>query len=252
MGVTSDNGAIVAVALLLGFFAFVFAIAFYVLSAWFLMKIFDKAGVQGRWRAWVPVYNFMVFAKLGDLSPWVMLIAIGAAALLGQVAAIGWIIALLPIVVSALAAWRVGLKLQKEPVWVVLYVPLTIVWLGINAFDKSRWNPNVPPAPWASNGFFADRTVWDGVPVQPNAAASGYQPPAGYQPPPAPAGYQPPPAPAGYQPPAPPIYQPPAPPVAQPPAPSATPPVAEPPATPTAPPTTEPPAAEPGPGEPRA
>lgn len=258
MGVTSDNGAIVAVALLLGFFAFVFAIAFYVLSAWFLMKIFDKAGVQGRWRAWVPVYNFMVFAKLGDLSPWVMLIAIGAAALLGQVPAIGWIIALLPIVVSALAAWRVGLKLQKEPVWVVLYVPLTIVWLGINAFDKSRWNPNVPPAPWASNGFFADRTAWDGVPVQPNAAASGYQPPAdyqppaGYQPPPAPAGYQPPAPPAGYQPPAPPIYQPPAPPVAQPPAPAATPPVAEPPATPTAPPTTEPPAAEPGPGEPRA
>lgn len=247
MGVTSDSGAIIAAALLLGFFGFLFAVAFYVLSAWFLMKIFDKAGVQGRWRAWVPVYNFMIFAKLGDLSPWVMLIAIGAAALLGQVPAIGWIIALLPIVVSALAAWRVGLKLQKEPVWVVLYVLLTIVWLGINAFDRSRWNPSVPPAPWASNGFFADRTVWQGVPVQP---AAGYAaPPAGYQPPSAPAGYQPPAPPAGYQPPVPPVHQPPAPPASTPPA---TPPAAEPPVTPPAPPTNEPPAAEPGDGAPKA
>ena len=40
-----------------------FAVVFYVLSAWFLMNIFEKAGVQGKWRAWVPVYNFLVFAK---------------------------------------------------------------------------------------------------------------------------------------------------------------------------------------------
>ena len=38
------------------------------------MKIFEKAGVQGRWRAWVPVYNIMIFVKLGDLKPWWMLV----------------------------------------------------------------------------------------------------------------------------------------------------------------------------------
>ena len=50
-----------------------FIVVFYVIGSWFLMKVFEKAGVQGRWRAWVPVYNSMVTAKLGDLSPWVML-----------------------------------------------------------------------------------------------------------------------------------------------------------------------------------
>ena len=192
---------------------FVFGIAFYILTSWFLMKIFDKAGVQGRWRAWVPVYNTMVFSKLGDLNPWLVLIAWGAAVVLSWIPLIGWIIGLLPLLVSALAAWRVGLKLQKEAAWVILYVFLSIVWLGILAFDKSRWNPAVPPAPWAGNGFLADRTNWSGIPVQTPAggyaanpvaqpgypAPGGYPPPAGYAAPPAgddapPAGYSAPPA----------------------------------------------------------
>ena len=162
---------------------------------------------------------------------------------------IGWILALLPLVVTLLAAWRVGLKLQKEPVWLILYFFLSIVWLGILAFDKSRWNTAIPPAPWAGNGFLADRTVWAGVPNQtpaggypvaqggPAAAGGAYPPPAGYQPPPPPAGYEPPagytPPPAGYTPPA----APPAAPSAAPPAaaPAAPPPAApEPPATPPA------------------
>ncbi len=217
---SGGSAAAAAAALIaLAFFIFIFAVIGYVISAFFLMKIFDKAGVQGKWRAWVPIYNFMVFAKLGDVSPWVMLGAILASGLLSQIPVLGWIIALLPIVVGALAAWRVGLKLQKETPWVILYVLLGIVWLGILAFDKSRWNPSVAPAPWAANGFLADRTVWQGVPVQATGAA-----PAGYQPP----AYQPPAPPAGYQPPAPPTYQPPA--------------ATHPPAAPE-PPTTEPPAA---------
>src|SRR5690606_14272921 len=91
-------------------------------------------------------------------------------------------------------------KLQKEAVWVVLYVFLSLVWLGIVAFDKSRWNPAIAPAPWAGNAFLADKTVWQGIPVQPSASApSGYAAPQGY--PQAPQGYAPP-APQGYVPPA--------------------------------------------------
>ena len=74
--------------------------------------------------------------------------------------------------VTLLAAWRVGLKLQKEAVWLILYFFLSIVWLGILAFDKSRWNTAIPPAPWAGNSFLADRTVWAGIPSQ--APAGGY------------------------------------------------------------------------------
>ena len=67
--------------------------------------------------------------------------------------------------------------------------------------------PRSPPAPWAGNGFLADRTVWAGIPSQTPAggypadparrrlrARGAYPPPAGYQPPPPPAGYEPPPA----------------------------------------------------------
>ena len=190
-----SDGAGLAVLAAAAVFWFIFAIAFYILSSIFLMKIFDKAGVQGRWRAWVPIYNYMVFSKLGDLSPWLILIAIAASIVLSWIPVIGWILALLPLVVTLLAAWRVGLKLQKEPVWLILYFFLSIVWLGILAFDKSRWNTAIPPAPWAGNGFLADRTVWAGVPNQtpaggypvaqggPAAAGGAYPPPAGYQPP---------------------------------------------------------------------
>ena len=64
-------------------------IVFYVLGSWFLMKVFQKAGVQGGWRAWVPVYNLMIFSKLGDLSPWLILYAIGGSIVLGWIPGVG-------------------------------------------------------------------------------------------------------------------------------------------------------------------
>ena len=67
----------------LAFFWFIFAIAGYVLTAFFFMKIFDKAGVQGKWRAWVPIYNTLIFVKLGDLNPWWLLGLWGASIVLG-------------------------------------------------------------------------------------------------------------------------------------------------------------------------
>ncbi|SFI40132.1 MULTISPECIES: DUF5684 domain-containing protein [Microbacterium] len=254
-----NDGPGIAAVLALGFLFFVLAVALWVVTSFFLMRIFDKAGVQGKWRAWVPIYNYMVFSKLGDLSPWLILIAIGASIFLSWLPVVGQLISIASYLVLALAAWRVGLKLQKESVWVVLYILLAPVWLGILAFDKSRWNTAIAPAPWVSNAFLSDQTVWPGVPAQvpaggyaapggpggyPSAPPAGYTPPAppaGYTPPPPPAGYQAPPAPpAGYQPPpAPPAgYQPPPPAADVTPPPAAQPPAAEPPAA-------EPPAAEP-------
>ena len=129
-----------------------------------LFRSFDKAGVQGKWRAWVPIYNGMIFLKLGDLSPWLLLYAIGASILLGWIPVIGQLILLATFILTLMAAWRVGLKLQKEAVWLILYFFLSIVWLGIAAFDKSRWNTAIPAAPWAGNGFLGDRTNWEGIP----------------------------------------------------------------------------------------
>jgi len=251
-----SGGALVAVILLYT----VLPLAIYALYSWFYMKVFEKAGVQGKWRAWVPVYNSMIFYKLGDLSPWLLLYIVGGAVVGAIIPFLGWFLILPLIGIAArildlMAAWRVGLKLQKDSVWVILYFFLPVIWLGIQAFDKSRWNPNIQPASWAGNGFLADRTVWDGIPVQPSAAApqQGYgAAPQGYAPP-AQQGYAPP-AQPGYAPPAQPGYAPPAAPAAPatgapvPPAQPSTPPAppAAPPATPPAPPTA-PPAAPPAP-----
>ncbi|MGO2747422.1 large exoprotein [Microbacterium sp.] len=251
-----DSGAAAAIIAAAGLVIFLFAVVGYVLTSWFLMKVFEKAGVQGKWRAWVPVYNSMIFLKLGDMSPWLILYAIGASIVLSWIPLLGQIIPIAIGVVMIIAAYRVGQKLQKEGAWVVLYIFLSIVWLGINAFDKSRWNAQIAPAPWAGNAFFADRTVWDGVPVQPSAApaagaAPGYGAPqqGGYPQPgqPVQGGYPQQPAP-GYQPPAAPSTPPAAPsaPVTPPPAPST------PPAAPSTPPTTPPPAAPPAPPAPPA
>jgi hypothetical protein len=228
-----------------------FLVAGYVIGSFFLMRVFDKAGVQGKWRAWVPIYNLLVLAKLGDFSPWIMLGAIVLSSLLSQVFLIGPVLSLAALAASVMASWRVGLKLGKDWPYLLLWLIPGIgwlIWLGILAFDKAPWNPNIAPSPWR-NSFLKDNTVWSGIPVQPDAAIAG---PAGaaaaYQPPPA--GYQPPPA--GYQPPAAGYGPPPAPPAGYAPPPSATPPAATPaspppaapePAAPQPPVSPEPPAA---------
>ena len=254
-------GALIAFWLILAPILLILALVGYIVGSFFLMKVFEKAGVQGKWRAWVPVYNALVLAKLGDLSPWVMLGAIAASALLGSIPGIGFIFSAVGLVAGVLAGWRVGLKLGKDWPYLLLWlIPGVgvLIWLGILAFGNDRWNPNIPPAPWA-NSFLKDTTVWQGIPVQPGAsvaaappAAGGYPPAAGYQPPPPPAGYAPPPgsAPPPSAPAAPPAAAPPAaaPPAAAPPAaapepgapPAAPVPPSAPPSTPPAPPTTPP------------
>jgi len=175
LDITYYDGGGAAAAALIGLLVLLVLIPFiavgYVLGSLFYMKIFEKAGVQGKWRAWVPVYNTMIFAKLGDLNPWWLLVLWVAYAVLSWVPVLNWIIGIAAFVYTLLAAWRVGLKLQKEAVWLILYFFLAIVWLGIAAFDRSRWNLVVPAAPWA-NSFLRDTTVWQGIPVQ--TPAGGY------------------------------------------------------------------------------
>ncbi|SDQ83041.1 hypothetical protein [Microbacterium sp. cf332] len=189
-------GAILAVIFVLLPIILILSLAGYVISSFFYMRIFEKAGVQGKWRAWVPVYRELVFAKLGDLSPWVMLGAMVAAAVLTNIPAIGGIFSYVLFAALAVASWRVGLKLGKDWPLVLLYLIPGIgglIWLGIAAFSSSPWNPNVTPAPWRTS-FLRDTTVWQGIPVQPDggaAPAAGYgAPSAGYVPPAAPAAPQ--------------------------------------------------------------
>ncbi|MFL2001905.1 large exoprotein [Microbacterium sp. A1-JK] len=199
---SGSGAAYLALLLILIPIILIFSLIFYVIAAFFLMKVFDKAGVQGKWRAWVPVYNTMVLGKLGDVSPWIVLGASVATAVLSQIPVIGWIFSIVAIAVLIMYAWRVGLKFGQDWYYLLLFlIPGlgALIWLGILAFGSSRWNPNIAPSPWA-NTFLADKTVWQGIPVQPGAAAAG---PGGYPGtgPAAPGSYPPPPA--GYTPPAP-------------------------------------------------
>lgn len=205
---SDSNGAYLAFLLLLIPVLLIVGLIFYVIYAIFLMKIFEKAGVQGKWRAWVPVYNTLILGKLGDVSPWAVLIAYAATVVLGQIPVIGWIFGLVFVAVQVMFSWRVGLKLGKD--WYLLLLWLipglgVLIWLAIVAFGSSRWNTAVPPAPWA-NTFIADKTVWQGIPSQQGGGQAGYAQPGyaapGYPAPgyPAPGGYPPPPV--GYAPPA--------------------------------------------------
>ncbi|WP_298874936.1 DUF5684 domain-containing protein [uncultured Microbacterium sp.] len=197
-GTTSaGEAAFLAVAYL---FVFLFAIAGYLISSFLLMKVFEKAGVQGKWRAWVPVYNYLVYAKLGDFSPWVLLgLAVASAIpILNFLAGIAIVVALIMI------SYRVAAKFGRDWPILLLFIlgPLgQWIFLGILGFSSNRWNPAAAsPSPWGSS-FLADKTFWNGIPAQPAQNVQG-QNGGGYSAPVAPPaqGYAPPAAP-GYTPP---------------------------------------------------
>jgi hypothetical protein len=124
------TGAVAALLLTLAFSALyvVLLVGIYVLTAWFLSKIFVKAG-EPAWKAWVPVYNSWVFLELGGQAGWWALVAFVP------------FVGIASGVFICLAAYNIGLRFGKTGAWVVLYILVPYVWWGIFAFDRSVWNP---------------------------------------------------------------------------------------------------------------
>jgi hypothetical protein len=112
----------------------VFFLAFYALNAWFLSKVFYKAGIK-RWKAWVPVYNYWVFLELGGQQGWLAILALIPIANI-----VAWVF-------MCIAAYNIGIAFAKESAWVVLYIFLPWLWLAIIGFDSSRWEPWRSPVP---------------------------------------------------------------------------------------------------------
>ena len=170
MDTYSDTGGLAAALAGLVVFFVIFALIAYVLTAIFLTKVFRKAGVQNPAVAWIQIYNTMLLAKLGDMSPWAYLIAVFASGLLANIPVIGFVFAVIPIAVWILLAYRVNLKLGKSPVaFTVVAALFSLIWLGIIAFDSSTWRtgePTVPAPPWAKYPFLMDTTTFGGVPDQ--------------------------------------------------------------------------------------
>jgi hypothetical protein len=181
----TGDAAQAAALLIFAFVAFLFAIVGYLISAFLLSKVFEKAGVEGKWRAWVPIYNYLVLAKLGDLSPWVILGLVVAS----LIPILQYLAGLALFVAMIMIAYRVNAKFGRDWPILLLFIlgPLgQWIWLGILGFGSNPWNPNIQSSPWASS-FLADKTVWNGIPVQPGQqvqpAAGGYSAPADYAPP---------------------------------------------------------------------
>jgi hypothetical protein len=111
---------------------FIFIIALYVVFSIFMAKIFKKAGQDG-WKAWVPIYNSWVFLEMGGQK--------GFWAILALVPFVN----IVSVVFMAIAAYHIGLKLQKEGWFVLLYIFASPVWLIWLAVDSSKWE-GVPAA----------------------------------------------------------------------------------------------------------
>lgn len=138
----------------------------YVLFSVFYMKLFEKAGVNDKWRAWIPVYREMIFFKIGDMNPWLVLIFLVGGGVL-SVIYVGSILLAAYGVFWAMAVIRISFKAKNEAAWAALALGLpglgSIIWLGIMAFTKDPWQPQIPQAKWAA-GFLGDKTDWAGVP----------------------------------------------------------------------------------------
>jgi len=141
----------VGIALIIGYFIFI--VILYVVFSFIMGRIFKKAG-EDAWKAWVPVYNSWVFLELGGQKGYWSLLAFVP------------VVNIASAIFMAIAAYHIGLNLQKEGWFVVLYILLSPVWFIWLAFDSSTWKGgNLAAAP---------------------AGTPAYQPPAPMQQPQAP------------------------------------------------------------------
>lgn len=132
----SSDPAFLAFYFILFAFGLFVALINYVLSSWFMARMFAKMG-ETPWKAWVPFYNTWLFLEWGGLKGW--WIFIGFATIIPFVGSTIAVIGLT--VVTAMAAYNIAKGFSKDTVWVVLYILLPLVWLGILGFDSSKYNP---------------------------------------------------------------------------------------------------------------
>jgi hypothetical protein len=136
------------------------SVVMYVVSAFFLSRIFKKAGEEP-WKAWVPVYNTWVLLELGDQK--------GYWSVLAFIPPLG----IVTFVFLIMAEYKIGLKLGKEGAFVLLAVFLPLVWIIWLALDKSTWEGKDQPV--AANGAPA---VPPTTPVEPEAPKDTTTPPS--------------------------------------------------------------------------
>ena len=171
----SEYDVLFAILAVVFFSTIVMSIAAYIVTSIFYMKLFAKANVRA-WKAWVPYVNTWKFFELGGYPGALCLLSVastvanmlylvplysslpyidsayygGNYSYLGFTSLIsiiiymvGSILSIVSIVFLCLSAYQIGRKLGKDGSWVVLYIFVSIVWLGILAFNKATWNDSL-------------------------------------------------------------------------------------------------------------
>lgn len=100
----------------------------YAVVAFFLSRIFKKAGVAG-WKAWVPVYSLWITYEIGGQPGWWAIILLLP------------VVSIVAVVFLYIAMYDIGLKLGKSGTFVLWAIFLPLVWYIWLALDPSRWNP---------------------------------------------------------------------------------------------------------------
>jgi hypothetical protein len=127
---TMTSGESAAVMATIVMVSIIIGLATYVIVAFFISRIFKKAGVEG-WKAWVPVYNTWVTLELGGQAGWWAVLAFIP------------IVNIASVVFIYIAMYNIGLKLGKSGVFVLWAIFIPLVWYIWLAMDSSRWNPVV-------------------------------------------------------------------------------------------------------------
>jgi hypothetical protein len=106
------------------------SIILFCLYSYLLSRVFAKAHVE-MWKAWIPVYNFFTFLKLGRQPGW--LIFVSVIPLVGPV---------VTVIFLCMAAVNIGYGFGKGKGWVLLFLCFQLFWLAVLAFGSSSWNPD--------------------------------------------------------------------------------------------------------------
>lgn len=97
----------------------------YLLLAFFLGKVFEKAG-EPLWKAFVPVYNGIVLLRLVGFSGWFILL---------------YLVPIVNIVLHVIVALRLGKAFSKSTVFSIFLLWLfSLIGYIIVGFDDSRYD----------------------------------------------------------------------------------------------------------------
>lgn len=125
MNSDSAHGAGVFATVMLSYL--VIGLAVYVLYSIFMAAFFKKIGEEA-WKGWVPIYNVWVFLERGGQKGyWALLSLVG--------------LSIVTTVFMVIAALEYQKAFRKETWWIVLFLLVSPVWLGMLAWGQDQFDP---------------------------------------------------------------------------------------------------------------